>query len=54
MGDRHHLNLHEPGTVRALVDEARRRGLLPQAGELDGSTLFGAAAVGRAAPAAPG
>ncbi|MET9500678.1 hypothetical protein ABZY42_02870 [Streptomyces sp. NPDC006622] len=53
VGDRaHHLNLHEPGTVRALVDEARRRGLLPYDGELDGWILF--PAVTRAAAATPG
>ncbi|MFJ8104672.1 hypothetical protein [Streptomyces sp. NPDC096132] len=47
VGDRHHhLNLHRPGTVRALVDEATRRGLLDSAGELDGWELF-AAVVGR-------
>lgn len=45
VGDRHHhLNLHEPGVVRALVDEATRRGLLPGAGELDGWELFPAGA----------
>lgn len=54
VGDRtHHLNLHRPGTVRALLDEAVRRGLLPregrggQEGELDGWILFDA--VSRAA-----
>lgn len=53
VGDRtHHLNLHQPGTVRALLDEAVRRGLLPQEGheaELDGWILFDA--VSRAAAA---
>jgi hypothetical protein len=38
------LNLREPGVVRALVDEAGRRGLLPGPGgrpvELDGWELF--------------
>ncbi|MFG3150843.1 hypothetical protein ACGF7W_02210 [Streptomyces sp. NPDC048219] len=42
------LNLREPGVVRAFVDEAGRRGLLPGAGgrpvELDGWELFPAAA----------
>ncbi|MFJ5071633.1 hypothetical protein ACIQC7_34975 [Kitasatospora sp. NPDC088556] len=39
------LNLHEPGTVRALLDEAVRRGRNPGgliAEELDGWTLFDA------------
>ena len=49
----HHLNLHEPGVVRAFVDEATRRGLLPHAGELDGWELFSAVALSRAA-ATPG
>ncbi|MEF9903782.1 hypothetical protein [Streptomyces sp. P9-A2] len=49
------LNLHEPGVVRAFIDEAARRGLLPGAGsgpgsaELDGWELFPAVAAGRAA-----
>ncbi|MFI6008888.1 hypothetical protein ACIBAG_08655 [Streptomyces sp. NPDC051243] len=51
------LNLREPGVVRALVDEAEARGLLPGGGELDGWELFPAAAeaVGlrRAAAATP-
>lgn len=49
----HHLNLHEPRTVRALVDEARRRGPLPHEGELDGWALFQDVAVSRAAAATP-
>jgi hypothetical protein len=54
VGDRdHHLNLHLPGTVRAFVEEARRRGLLPYEGELDGWELFRAVAVSRAEAAAP-
>ncbi|MFH8799617.1 hypothetical protein ACH4F6_08490 [Streptomyces sp. NPDC017936] len=54
VGDRdHHLNLHEPGTVRAFVAEALRRGLLPYEGELDGWELFRAVAAGRAGAAAP-
>ncbi|MEV6176079.1 hypothetical protein ACIHAR_03645 [Streptomyces sp. NPDC052016] len=54
VGDRdHHLNLHEPGTVRAFVEEARRRGLLPHDGELDGWELFRAVAVSRAAATTP-
>ncbi|MFC1415707.1 hypothetical protein [Streptacidiphilus cavernicola] len=39
------LNLHEPGTVRALLDEAIRHGLNPgepTTEELDGWTLFDA------------
>ncbi|MGW3657837.1 hypothetical protein ACWD6R_20025 [Streptomyces sp. NPDC005151] len=39
------LNLHEPGTVRAVLDEAVRRGRNPErpiAEELDGWTLFDA------------
>ncbi|MGW7823357.1 hypothetical protein ACWGLF_35740 [Streptomyces puniciscabiei] len=58
------LNLREPRVVRALVDEAGRRGLLPGRGELDGWELFHAAvatveaagttAVSRAAAATPG
>ncbi|MFD0207744.1 hypothetical protein ACFYRD_00450 [Streptomyces hirsutus] len=42
-------NLHEPGVVRAFVDEAARRGLLAGAAELDGRELFPAVAAGRAA-----
>ena len=54
VGDAHHyLNLHEPGVVRAFVDEATRRGLLPGAGEVDGWELFGSVALSRAA-ATPG
>lgn len=45
VGDRdHHLNLHEPGVVRALVDEAGRRGLLASGGEVDGWELIAAVA----------
>ncbi|MEU6340069.1 hypothetical protein ABZ883_03855 [Streptomyces sp. NPDC046977] len=42
--DRAHLNLHEPGRVRALLDEALARGLFPAAGmvEADGWPLFDA------------
>jgi hypothetical protein len=36
------LNLNEPGVVRHLIDEARERGLLPGAAELDGWDLFDA------------
>ncbi|MBL3669415.1 hypothetical protein JL475_26210 [Streptomyces sp. M2CJ-2] len=43
------LNLHEPGVVRAFVDEAVRRGLLTGAAELDGWELFPAVAAARAA-----
>ncbi|WP_406727605.1 hypothetical protein WJ438_27495 [Streptomyces sp. GD-15H] len=43
------LNLHEPGVVRAFVDEAARRGLLTGAAELDGWELFSAVAAARAA-----
>lgn len=54
VGDRHHhLNLHEPGVVRAFVDEAVRRELLPLDGELDGWELFTAVALSRAAAATP-
>ncbi|MCX4762075.1 hypothetical protein OG562_14040 [Streptomyces sp. NBC_01275] len=56
VGDaRHHLNLHEPGVVRALLDEARRRGLLSSSRELDGWELLpaAAAAVSRRAAATP-
>lgn len=55
------LNLREPGVVRALVDEAARRKLLPGKGELDGWELFQsvveaveAVEVSRAAAATPG
>ncbi|WP_316740078.1 hypothetical protein [Streptomyces sp. MK7] len=48
------LNLREPGVVRALVDEARRRGLLPGTGEVDGWEPFEGVAVSRAAAATPG
>lgn len=48
------LNLHEPGVVRALVDEATRRGLLWGAGEVDGWELFPAVVVRCAATATPG
>ena len=52
VGDReHHLNLHEPGAVRALVDEALRRDLLPYDGEVDGWDLLPGAALSRAAAA---
>ncbi|MEV0171772.1 hypothetical protein AB0I00_11725 [Streptomyces sp. NPDC050803] len=49
------LNLREPGVVRAFVDEAGRRGLLPGSGELDGWELFPAVLVSRTAatPGAP-
>ncbi|MFB8771414.1 hypothetical protein [Streptomyces broussonetiae] len=47
------LNLHEPGVVRAFVDEADRRGLLAEPGagtvEVDGWELFRAVVRGRAA-----
>ncbi|MEV5878474.1 hypothetical protein AB0L75_30470 [Streptomyces sp. NPDC052101] len=40
--DREHLNLHEPGSVRALLDEALVCGLFPATGqvEVDGWPLF--------------
>ncbi|CAL9576718.1 hypothetical protein SUDANB105_04939 [Streptomyces sp. enrichment culture] len=49
--DEHHngLNLNEPGSVRALVDEATRRGLLPGARQVDGWELLRAVAARRAA-----
>ncbi|WP_411150824.1 hypothetical protein [Streptomyces sp. A30] len=50
----HYANLNEPGVVRALVDEASRRGLLSGGGELDGWDLLPAVAVSRAAAATPG
>ncbi|AZQ34678.1 hypothetical protein EJ357_15310 [Streptomyces cyaneochromogenes] len=37
------LNLREPGVVRALVDEAEARRLLPGGAESDGWELFSAA-----------
>ncbi|MFE2267411.1 hypothetical protein [Streptomyces griseosporeus] len=42
--DRAYLNLHEPGSVRALLDEALVRGLFPRAGvvEADGWPFFDA------------
>lgn len=42
--DRDYLNLHEPGSVRALLDEALARGLFPAEGtvEVDGWPLFDA------------
>ncbi|MEV5318273.1 hypothetical protein AB0K92_11550 [Streptomyces sp. NPDC052687] len=45
------LNLNEPGSVRALVDEAAGRGLLPgpREQEVDGWTLLPGAAARRAA-----
>jgi hypothetical protein len=49
------LNLHEPGTVRALLDEATRRGWDsddPRTSHLDGWDLFTAAAT-RLTAAAP-
>ncbi|KUN28918.1 hypothetical protein AQJ23_08340 [Streptomyces antibioticus] len=52
------VNLREPAVVRALVDEATRRGPLPDGGELDGWELFPAVVeaveVKRAAAATPG
>ncbi|MYR45120.1 hypothetical protein [Streptomyces sp. SID5910] len=42
------LNLHEPGVVRAFVDEAARRGLLGGPAEVDGWELFPAVAAARA------
>ncbi|MCE0446335.1 MULTISPECIES: hypothetical protein [unclassified Streptomyces] len=46
----HSANLHEPGVVRAFVDELRRRG--PVTGDVDGWALL--PAVSRAAAATPG
>ena len=46
------LNLHEPGTARALLDEALARGWQPDspvAHQIDGWTLCGAGAVAVAA-----
>ncbi|MGW5125384.1 hypothetical protein ACWEQ7_15270 [Streptomyces sp. NPDC004069] len=42
--DREYLNLHEPGSVRALLDEALAREVFPAAGsvEVDGWPLFDA------------
>ncbi|MFE4411052.1 hypothetical protein [Streptomyces sp. NPDC056821] len=42
--DREYLNLHAPGSVRALLDEALARELFPAAGsvEVDGWPLFDA------------
>ena len=42
--DRARLNLHEPGDVRALLDDALVRGLFPATGpaETDGRPLFDA------------
>ncbi|MEU7023486.1 hypothetical protein ABZ990_22890 [Streptomyces sp. NPDC046203] len=51
------LNLHEPGAVRALLDEALARGWRPAHGrvaEIDGWTLLEAAVERRAAGAARG
>ncbi|WP_367323141.1 hypothetical protein [Streptomyces sp. HUAS ZL42] len=48
------LNLHEPGVVRAFVDEARRRGLLAGSAEVDGWELFASVVVRCAAAATPG
>ncbi|MFF3114682.1 hypothetical protein ACFVSN_36540 [Kitasatospora sp. NPDC057904] len=47
------LNLHEPGAVRALLDEAAARGWHPgeRAAELDGWSLLEAAAAAQAGPA---
>ncbi|MEU6514104.1 hypothetical protein [Streptomyces sp. NPDC046978] len=44
LSDREYLNLHEPGSVRALLDEVLIRGLFPAAGsaEVDGWPLFDA------------
>ncbi|MFH9732487.1 hypothetical protein [Streptomyces sp. NPDC017260] len=42
------LNLHEPGVVRAFVDEGARRGLLDRSADLDGWELFQAVAAARA------
>lgn len=48
------LNLHEPRVVRAFVDEAVQRGLLPGAGTLDGWELYPAVVLRCAAAATPG
>ncbi|MDT7842429.1 hypothetical protein [Streptomyces justiciae] len=52
------INLREPAVVRALLDEATRRGPLPDDGELDGWEFFAAVAeavdLKRAAAATPG
>lgn len=44
LSDREYLNLHEPGSVRALLDEALARDVFPAAGtaEVDGWPLFDA------------
>ncbi|MFC7218841.1 hypothetical protein ACFQLX_11765 [Streptomyces polyrhachis] len=44
LSDRAYLNLHEPGSVRALLDEALVRGLFPEKEtvEVDGWPLFDA------------
>ncbi|MFC4516719.1 hypothetical protein [Streptomyces ehimensis] len=50
------LNLHEPGAVRALLDEASARGWEPgewRAVEIDGWSLLEAAAAARAGDASP-
>ncbi|WP_181384058.1 hypothetical protein [Streptomyces sp. NWU49] len=47
LGEHAALNLHEPGVVRAFVDEALRRGLLEGPAELDGWELFPAVAARR-------
>ncbi|MFB4272658.1 hypothetical protein [Nonomuraea sp. GTA35] len=50
------LNLHEPGTVRALLDEVTRRGWDsddPRTSHLDGWDLFAAAATRLTATAPP-
>ncbi len=50
------LNLHEPGTARALLDAALARGWRPDhpsGEEMDGWTLFDAVAA-RRGPASPG
>ncbi|MFD5004925.1 hypothetical protein ACFWMV_18670 [Streptomyces mutabilis] len=43
------VNLHEPGVVRAFVDEAARRGLLDRSADLDGWELFPAVVAAREA-----
>ncbi|MFD9390643.1 hypothetical protein ACFWBB_07875 [Streptomyces sp. NPDC060000] len=54
VGDRHHhLNLNRPGVVRALVDEAVNRELLPLEGELNGWELFTTVALSQSAGATP-
>ncbi|MEU5209183.1 hypothetical protein [Streptomyces sp. NPDC020742] len=52
-----HLNLHEPGTVRALLDEALRHGWCPDdpsGREIDGWTHFDAVVRRREAATRPG